>query len=747
MHPASLSTALPAGAAAGDQPATPYAIATNAGRPTPAGGVSQPLLYQVTTAGDIGSVRRLLAAGGIDANVVDPDTGLAALTLAARQDHDDVALLLVKVRRNSRGDSAPVVSPPKKEPGMAADSPAPEADCAAAVGSDEEAGQGVTLTTAHTATTVTTIVITQPAYAAPAMSAMPANAAMNSLGALRKAVARNDLAALRQVMATHPDARAVLNQPIALARQRGMLPAGAYTLLMLAAAHGHRPMVEALLALGADPNARGSGGSSALLLAVGHRQIDTAEALLKAGAEVDAQAADGGTAVMLALARRDAAMLAALLEGAVHPGDIDACLRLAAARGHVNTVRLLLKAGAQVNAFDDVLHKKTQIDSLHAVRQGICPEWLWNRLQRGFDDCYDSRGMLSPFAQIDWAQSLALTQAVRNGHAAIVRVLLDAGAAVSRAFFGQWLMLDAAAKGRGDIMRMLLEARRCAPQDDRANLSAYDSDCVASDMRMAFMTATSCDQPSAVRALLEMPEGRRAACSEPEVLAGAARMNRPGVVRLLLEAGANPDREEDNAQFPLVLAFEQRGRDIVRMLIDAGARPELARRHRGANLPLLHYAAIYGDGSQVRLVLSLGAGACGDRADLQAAFRDACISNSDIDAAQCLLDAGADLDNAGDDGLTALHAVARYGKTDRIAFLLGRKAQVDLACAASLHRQTPLMRAVVFGHVDAVRLLLEAGASRDLQDSQGRTALQLATQGYRRDIVHLLRNWAPPQSS
>jgi ankyrin repeat protein len=746
MHPASLSTALPAAAAAADRQAIPSAKA-NAGATTPAGGVSQPLLYQATTAGDIASVRRLLAAGGIDANVVDPDTGMAALTLAARQGHDDVALLMVKGRRNSRGDSAPVVSPPKKEPGMAADSPAPEADCAAAAGSGEEAGQGGTLTTAHTATTVTTIVITQPGYAAPAMLAMPANEAMSSLDALRKAVARNDLAALRQVMATHPDARAVLNQPIAFAHQRGMLPAGAYTLLMLAATHGHRPMVEALLALGADPNARSGGGSSALLLAVGHRQIDTAEALLKAGAEVDAQAADGGTAVMLALARRDAAMLGALLESAVHPGDINACLRLAAARGHVNTVRLLLKAGAQVNAFDDVLHKKAQIDSLHALRQGIFPEWLSGRMQRGLDDYYDSKGMLSPFAQIDWAQSLALTQAVRNGHATTARVLLDAGAAVSRAFFGQTLILHAAAGGQVDIMRMLLDARRCAPHDGRANRSAYDSDCVESDMRMAFMSAIGIDQPSVVRALLDMPEGRRATCSEPVLLARAVRMNRPGVVRLLLEAGADPDREEDNAQFPLVLAFEQRGRDIVSMLLDAGARPELARRHRGANLPLLHYAAIYGDASQVRRVLSLGAGACGDRADLQAAFRNACLYNNAIDAAQCLLDAGADLDGAGDEGLTALHLVAEHGRTDRIAFLLGHKAQVDMVCAASGHRQTPLMRAVVFGHAGAVRLLLEAGARRDLQDSQGRTALQLATQCYKRDIAHLLNNWAPPQSS
>ncbi len=157
---------------------------------------------------------------------------------------------------------------------------------------------------------------------------MPSGSAADSLTTLRKAVEKNDLEALNWFRTAHPDDRTLLNQPIPFERQRGSLPAGSYTLLMLAAAHGHGTMVEALLELGADVNARGSKGKTALMLAADHRQLESVKALLKAGAEVEAQAEDGNTAVMLALARQDAAAVRALLEGVGNPEDISSCQRL-----------------------------------------------------------------------------------------------------------------------------------------------------------------------------------------------------------------------------------------------------------------------------------------------------------------------------------------------------------------------------------------------------------------------------------
>jgi ankyrin repeat protein len=617
----------------------------------------------------------------------------------------------------------------------------PGASPAAWSGSGAGAGQGVTLTNAITTTTTTTTttassVATRPAHAAPSLSAVA------SLVALRKAVEKNDLEGLQQAMAAHPDSAALLNQLIPFPRQRGTLPAGSYTLLMLAAARGHAHIVTTLLGAGADVDARGSEGNTALMLAVDNRQLESVEALLKGCADVDAQAHDGNTAVMLALARRDPATVSMLLTGVASVHNLNGCLRQAALRGHVATVQLLLKAGADVNSVDDV-HGKTATVPPHGNLQG-------RRLGRGTNDArYDEgRGAWNPFAELDWADSLALVGAARNGHASTVRALLAAGARVERGFYCQQLMLDAVASGHLDIARMLMEARRKAPVDDRPNPSAYEKDCVEKDMRQAFICTFGSDKALPVlQALLTTPEGRAMACTDPLVLACAVRQKKSVVVRALLDAGADPDKSESDDQFPIVLAIEQRGRDILEMLINAGARPGLARRHRNSNRTLLQHAAIHGDAEVVKFVLSLGADARGDRNDVNAALLNACGYGNSTAAAQLLLDAGADLNWTSDDGRTPLYEAAQWGLKNTVALLLEHKAQPDHVCGHDGLSWTPLMVAAANGRTDTVRLLLEAGASRERKDDRGRTALRLALDGRARETADLLRTWTPPASS
>lgn len=48
-------------------------------------------------------------------------------------------------------------------------------------------------------------------------------------------------------------------------------------------------------------------------------------------------------------------------------------------------------------------------------------------------------------------------------------------------------------------------------------------------------------------------------------------------------------------------------------------------------------------------------------------------------------------------------------------------------------RHTPLCKAAVIGNVDAVRLLLERGADRSIQNSKGRTPLECAERAGHRD--------------
>jgi len=843
---------------------------------------SQPLLYQACREGDVAAVKRLLAAGGIAVDAIDPDTRLTPLMLATRHGHDDVALVLMKGQQgasvnlqNSRGDSAlslaagagkddavellllkkaqpdqanhggrtplaeaaagghlktaglliangaqvnagagtgepalalaaqrgddalvglllekkasadvtdrhgwtafnhaagrgheavmrqlrghgaaaghasstaqeaPAASAP---PGPAAVlPPAPQASSTAKVEGGNAAPQASIRTTAITDTTTTTMVLTSPAYAAPSLSTAASGEVDTVLASLRKAVERNDCEALNQIVTRHPDERAVLNQPIAFTRQRGPLPAGSYTLLMLATVHGHVAMVEALLALGAEANARGSGEMTALLLAVRHRQLDVVEILLKAGAEVDAQTADGDTAVMLARARRDAAAVRALLAGVSNPEDISACLRQAAASGYVNTVRLLIRAGAEVNGFEDVKGEKKHIPSYECVRQD------WHARDQ-YGHYYDSQGALSPFARPGWAESLALVRAARNGHTATVRALLDAGARVDRGEQCQQLMLDAVKNRRIDIMRMLLEARQNAHGPSEyvgRNMTKAYLDCIADDMHKAFIQAITYDDDDLLmfRALLEMPNGEATVLNNPALLRPA--LGSPVKLKALLDADANPNKPYWD-QYPIVMAVQNShpgAKDILDMLLKAGALPELARQHGKDKATLLQHAMGRGSAELIAHVLSLGVEACGGKDDISAALLKTGNGLEDCEKIQLLLDAGADVNWKSVDGQTPLLRAAWVHQIDIIQLLLRHKAQVDRPGKWGNLECTPLMVAAYSGKMETIRLLLEAGADRALKDSEGKTALHRAIERNNKEAVDLLRNWKPNASS
>ncbi|MFS0755600.1 ankyrin repeat domain-containing protein [Noviherbaspirillum sp. 1P10PC] len=840
--------------------------------PSPGNNASpfQPLLYQACREGDVAIVKRLLAAGSIAVNAIDPDTRLTPLMLAAWHGHDDVVFMLTKAAGsadvqllNSRGDSAlslaagagkdevvelllfkkaqpdqanhggrtplaeaaagghlktaglliangaqvnagagtgepalalaaqrgddalvglllekkasadvtdrhgwtafnhaagrgheavmrqlrghgaaaghasstaqeaPAASAP---PGPAAVlPPAPQASSTAKVEGGNAAPQASIRTTAITDTTTTTMVLTSPAYAAPSLSTAASGEVDTVLASLRKAVERNDCEALNQIVTRHPDERAVLNQPIAFTRQRGPLPAGSYTLLMLATVHGHVAMVEALLALGAEANARGSGEMTALLLAVRHRQLDVVEILLKAGAEVDAQTADGDTAVMLARARRDAAAVRALLAGVSNPEDISACLRQAAASGYVNTVRLLIRAGAEVNGFEDVKGEKKHIPSYECVRQD------WHARDQ-YGHYYDSQGALSPFARPGWAESLALFRAARNGHTGIVRMLLDAGARLDRGYDSQELMLDALQNGHIDIMRMLLEGRSRAsfPYSRGGN----DNDFVKTDMEKVFTYAINGNKLGILQALLDMPEGKAAVPRTPAALNAAVQRSNLEIARKLLDAGADPNKPAYN-QYPVVLAVESGNRKMLEMLIKADAIPELALQHGNDKATLLQHAVRRGHREIVQIILSLDAGAHCDKADVS----EALALNGAMSCAQLLLDAGADPNWKGKNGRTALSQAVSGGNKAVVELLLRHKAQVDLAFASGSIELTPLADAAYRGHTGIVRLLLESGADRTLKDSEGKTAVHRAIESNNKEVVDLLRNWKPNASS
>ena len=91
-----------------------------------------------------------------------------------------------------------------------------------------------------------------------------------------------------------------------------------------------------------------------------------------------------------------------------------------------------------------------------------------------------------------------------------------------------------------------------------------------------------------------------------------------------------------------------------------------------------------------------------------------------VDAARLLLDKGAEVDRAKEDGATPLIIACWKGHVDAARLLLDNGADVH---KVSNDNRTPLHGASYNGHIDVVRLLLANGADADLdvKDDSGDT--------------------------
>merc|ERR1719421_1487739 len=152
----------------------------------------------------------------------------------------------------------------------------------------------------------------------------------------------------------------------------------------------------------------------------------------------------------------------------------------------------------------------------------------------------------------------------------------------------------------------------------------------------------------------------------------------------------------------------------------------------------LHVAARTGDVDAMTQLLDGGAEV--DRANQDGAtpLYVAC-QNGHVDAARLLLDKGADVDQSRN-GVTLLFLACQNGHVDVAQLLLERSAEVD---RAQENGTTPLFVACQLGHVDAARLLLEKGAEVDRATNWGATPLSIAKLRRHSAVVALLEESRP----
>jgi ankyrin repeat protein len=220
-------------------------------------------------------------------------------------------------------------------------------------------------------------------------------AAASADARLLDAVMKGDLRAVRELLrnradvnSAQPDGSTVLmlaverNHPeiadLLIRAQANVNAANEYgaTALFVASANGHVALIRRLLEGKANPNAPLLSGETPLMAAVDNGHLDAASTLLERGAEVNAKETNGGqTALMWATANKSPALVQLLLDrGAdVHARSKGGFtpLLFAAQLGDVESGRILLQAGADVNERSDKDRKTALIIATASGRRDI----------------------------------------------------------------------------------------------------------------------------------------------------------------------------------------------------------------------------------------------------------------------------------------------------------------------------------------------------------------------------------------
>jgi ankyrin repeat protein len=220
----------------------------------------------------------------------------------------------------------------------------------------------------------------------------------------------------------------------------------------------------------------------------------------------------------------------------------------------------------------------------------------------------------------------------------------------------------------------------------------------------------------------------------PPILEAAAK-GHMGVIRLLLENGANINQENKYGRNALFVASENGQETAVRILIEAGA----CVNNEGGMTPI-QVASEGGHKGIVEMLIKAGA-------DVDLGSEPALYCASDYgreDVVQTLILAGADVNLEGRMG-TALHVASYYyypGRRKIVELLIDAGADVNklagkygtalqAAAAASGYMHEP-------SALEAVRILIRAGANVNLVGGEYGTALQAAVYWDRPKIVEEL---------
>jgi ankyrin repeat protein len=508
------------------------------------------------------------------------------------------------------------------------------------------------------------------------------SAAINS--AVADAAMKGDAAALRALIQKKADVNAVQ-------------PDGA-TAIQWAAYRNDLDMADILIAAGADVKLANREGATPLWLAAENGSARMIGKLLEAGADPNGRTPNGETPLMMAARNGNVAALELLLDHKADPSLKEnlrgtTALMWAVEQSHPEAVRTLAERGADVNAASNPDTRNSRLNLAPTVQERILQDKLFDAFATGgkvqltpggplvsLEELADSYGQSG---KKDGGGLTPLVYAAREGCFPCAEILVKSGAKVNQVTTYGWSALLTATQNRHYKMAEYLLDHGADP--NLANNGGWSPLYLATDNR----NIESGDYP------VRKPDMDHLDFIKL-LLAKGARVNTRicGVESSVKDCKGDTTETRTNFTMqwlseegatPFLRAAQSGDVELMKLLLDKGADPKIATAH---GVTALEVASGIGWVEGITFEWS---------------------PEQSLEAVRMCLDLGNNVNNADDEGRTALHGAAHKGRTDVIQLLVDRGANLDAHDKGSRDTFAGAMKGMTWIPLDWSRGLVRVG--------------------------------------
>ena len=521
------------------------------------------------------------------------------------------------------------------------------------------------------------------------------------------------------------------------------------TALLLACLFRRQDSVSILLEVGSNPNIADNDGITCLQAAVKEafrkKVINT---IINHGANVNAKNKDNRTALITACARGNKDAINGLLGAGADPKIVDAnndtCLHEAVMSGcNTSVLQSIIDHGADVNATN-----KNRVAILSIACQMGNVDAINVLLKAGADPTVtDAEG------------DTYLHYAVREDYSnKVIQTIINNGADVNAANENNvTALMIACEKGNVEAMNVLLNAEAdpnivddccdtCLQKAVRAGSNkevlktiinyGADVNAMNNDNRTALMISCENGNIDALNELLNaggnpnITHSDEDTCLHKAISAGCNKE----ILQALIDHGADVNVTDEYNVTPLMIACEMGNVRAMNVFLNVGADPDIADDFGDTCLQMAIRAGCNKDDLQA--IINHSADVNAQNKNNRTALMIVCKMGN-LDAVNMLLNAGADPNISDADGNTCLHVcVGPHYKAQVLQVSIDHSDDVN---ATNKNNGTALLTACKTGNVDAIGMLLNAGAVPNITQCDGDTCFHEAiSAGCNNEILQAL---------